>query len=473
MSKEPLLDTRNPCYSSTESASSFLKNISSSFVGPPASREQYLLSFLARLIYPSPGIAEDLIASSSFLLSSHPFSQRIPHTGASPSDDVFVPFSPTIGVRRSFQSLSQPLPDVPAKRPASLLNNNGDSRLRSSLVLGLSLGKREYASLSSQSPTFSDLCGSSKRMRSSLRLDQSSFEVAKADPFANLARSNRSCSRGVELDALDAGLVSRSESVHSSVLIQGHLNSRLLELLGKSPITRLNLRSSLASLSPYELDDVLQVFRKLHNFRALSILVLEDVPLTDDDLLHIHHLPSLEELNLNCTGICDTGIFYLVALRHTLTTLMLRGNRLVTDNALPALLLLSRLRILGLRDTIISMTGLRRLIPFSDYLFLDVPTDCEAYIDTLHTQYLLSPLPPLITQPEVASTLELAALKRNLSAHAAYNSAISTTGNKSILCAQLITLLEKRRGDLAVREMVWRSREPEDGLDLANPSRNA
>ncbi|KAH8987425.1 hypothetical protein EDB92DRAFT_1125448 [Lactarius akahatsu] len=240
MSKEPLLDTRNPCYSSTESASSFLTNISSSFVGPPASREQYLLSFLARLVYPSPGIAEDLIASSGFLLSSHPFSQRIPHAGAPPSDDVFVPFSPTIGVRRSFQSLSQPLPNVPAKRPASLLNNNGDSRPRSSLVLGLSLGKREYASLSSQSSTFSDLCGSSKRMRSSLILDQSSFEVTKADPFANLARLNRSCSRGVELDTIDASLASPSNSVHSSVLVQegSTLTPSYITTSPSSPVTR-------------------------------------------------------------------------------------------------------------------------------------------------------------------------------------------------------------------------------------------
>lgn len=84
----------------------------------------------------------------------------------------------------------------------------------------------------------------------------------------------------------------------------------------------------------------------------------------------------------------------------------------------------------------------------------------------LHTQYLLSPLPPLITQPEVVSTLELAALKRNLSAHAAYNSAIRTTGSKSILCTELITLLERRRGDLAVREMVWRSCEPEKSAGL-------
>lgn len=223
MSKEPLLDVRNPCYSSTESASSFLKNVSGSFVGPPASREQYLLSFLARLVYPSTGIVEDLLASAGFLFSSPSFSQAFLNAGA-PSDDAFAPFSPTVGIRRSFQSLSMPLPNVPAKRSASLLNNNGDSRPRSSLVLGLSLGKRKYASLrvSSQSSTFTDLCGSSKRMRSSLTLNQSSFELVKADPFINLAHLNGSCSDGVELDALDVtSHVSPTNNADSSPLFRG------------------------------------------------------------------------------------------------------------------------------------------------------------------------------------------------------------------------------------------------------------
>lgn len=221
MSKEPLLDIRNPCYSPTESASSFLKNLSGSFVGPPASREQYLLSFLARLVYPSPGIGEDLVASSGFLLSPRSFSKGFLHAGAS-SDDAFVPFSPSMGVRRSFQSPSMPLPDVPVKRPASLLNNNGDSRAHPSLVLGLSLGKRKFAPLSSKSSTFSDLCGSSKRIRSSLTLDGSFFEVVKANPFVNLAHLNRLCSDEDELDSLDVtGLVSPSNSFDSSALVQG------------------------------------------------------------------------------------------------------------------------------------------------------------------------------------------------------------------------------------------------------------
>ncbi len=217
MSKKPLLDIRNPCYSSTVSASSFLRDVSGSIVGPPASRDQYLLSFIARLVYPPRGITEDIIGSSGLLFSSHSLTQEFLHSGAPPSDD-FVPVSPTMGIhRRSFQSLSMPLPHVPAKRSASLLNNNGDSRPYSSLVLGLSLGERKYAPLSSQSSTFSDLCGSSKRMRSSMTFDQSSYEVEKADPFVNLAHLNRSCSEKSLSDAIDVtGVVSPSNSVNSS-----------------------------------------------------------------------------------------------------------------------------------------------------------------------------------------------------------------------------------------------------------------
>ncbi|KAI0246286.1 hypothetical protein BJV78DRAFT_1135488, partial [Lactifluus subvellereus] len=195
-------------------------------------------------------------------------------------------------------------------------------------------------------------------------------------------------------------------------------------------------------------------FREPYCFSSLSILLLEGIPLQDDDLLYIHHLPNLSKLNLNSTGICDVGVFHLVALRRTLTTLMLRDNPLITNDAVPALLLLSCLQVLGLRGTAVSMTGLRRLTPFSKHLSLDVPTKCELYLVELHTQYLLSPLPPLISHPEEARILELPALKRNLSAHAAHNPAISTMGSKVMLCARLAELLQRRRDDLAVRMMV-------------------
>src|SRR6267378_3257552 len=85
-------------------------------------------------------------------------------------------------------------------------------------------------------------------------------------------------------------------------------------------------------------------------------------------------------------------VFYLVALRHTLTTLMLRGNKSVTDNAISALLLLSRLRTLGLRGTSITMAGLHRLMPFSDNLYLHVPAGCEAYLDSESCLFFFRPV---------------------------------------------------------------------------------
>jgi hypothetical protein len=161
--------------------------------------------------------------------------------------------------------------------------------------------------------------------------------------------------------------------------------------------------------------------------------------------------------------------------------LILRDNPLITNDAVPALLLLLCLQVLGLRGTTVSMTGLRRLTPFSKHLSLDVPTKCEAYLGSpslsrsrfirictnkggveLHTQYLLSLVSPLISHPEEAHTLELAALRRNLSAHAANNPAISMMGGKTTLRARLVELLQRRRDDLAVRVMVWRYQGRED-----------
>jgi hypothetical protein len=236
------------------------------------------------------------------------------------------------------------------------------------------------------------------------------------------------------------------------------------------------------------------VFRKPYSFSSLSILLLEGIPLQDDDILHIHQLPSLSNLNLSSTGITDVGyvsllrrahlaatcsrVFHLVALRRTLITLLLRGNPIITNDSLPALLTLSCLHVLGLRGTAVGMSGLRRLARFSEHLHLDVPANCEVYLGSsshsrgpricandgveLHTQYLLSPHPPLVSSPEEAYILDFVSLKRNLSAHASQNSAISTIGGKAALCGRLVELLERRRGDLAVRVMVRRCWSLED-----------
>jgi hypothetical protein len=72
---------------------------------------------------------------------------------------------------------------------------------------------------------------------------------------------------------------------------------------------------------------------------------------------------------------------------------------------------------------------------------------------------MLSPLSPLITQPDEAYALDLVALKRNLSAHAAHDRMIRAIGDKRTLCLRLVELLERRRDDLAVRVMVLRRRD--------------
>jgi hypothetical protein len=68
--------------------------------------------------------------------------------------------------------------------------------------------------------------------------------------------------------------------------------------------------------------------------------------------------------------------------------------------------------------------------------------------------YLLNPVPPLIENPTVVPELSLAALKRNLAAHAACNPAIVAAGTKPELVDRLRTLLETRKADILVREMI-------------------
>ncbi|KAI0050534.1 hypothetical protein FA95DRAFT_606060, partial [Auriscalpium vulgare] len=187
--------------------------------------------------------------------------------------------------------------------------------------------------------------------------------------------------------------------------------------------------------------------------------------LWNSDLVYIHHLPSLAELNLNNTGIGDEAAFHLVALRESLTMLVLSNNPMITDDAAPALALLNELGLLHLSGTGITMAGLRRLADaFSSSaeagnFQIAIPADCEDYMDNLHTCYLLSPAAPLITAVTACASLSVSALKRNLQAHAAYNPDISVTGSKAEMCARLESLLVQRAGDLAVRNMLWNGRE--------------
>jgi hypothetical protein len=165
----------------------------------------------------------------------------------------------------------------------------------------------------------------------------------------------------------------------------------------------------------------------------------------------------------------------LVSLKQTLTQLSLAKNPDINNEAVPAILLLSNLSFLSIFDTSIEMIGLRRLAEtiFEDNRTMDIeiPFVCETYIDStyfgwfyissrlifaldIHSQYLCFPLPPLITNPQAAAQLSLAALKRNLDAHAACNPSILATGTQLEMAQRLSKILKIRKLDMLVKDML-------------------
>jgi len=69
-------------------------------------------------------------------------------------------------------------------------------------------------------------------------------------------------------------------------------------------------------------------------------------------------------------------------------------------------------------------------------------------------KYELDPRPPLITEPDACAQLSAAALQRNLAAHAMKNPDIVAGGGKVEMTERLRTLLEMRRMDMLVRDMI-------------------
>jgi hypothetical protein len=82
----------------------------------------------------------------------------------------------------------------------------------------------------------------------------------------------------------------------------------------------------------------------------------------------------------------------------------------------------------------------------------------------MHKRYLLNPCPPLITNPKVCAHLSLAALQRNLTAHAQANPAIMASGSKEEMIARLEALLETRKMDMLVRDMILGSDDNDDAV---------
>lgn len=72
----------------------------------------------------------------------------------------------------------------------------------------------------------------------------------------------------------------------------------------------------------------------------------------------------------------------------------------------------------------------------------------------IHLQYLVFPLPPLITSPQASTQLSWAALKHNLEAHAACNPSIITIGTRLEMVQRLSDILKIRKLDMLLMDML-------------------
>ncbi|RDB25528.1 hypothetical protein Hypma_006214 [Hypsizygus marmoreus] len=250
------------------------------------------------------------------------------------------------------------------------------------------------------------------------------------------------------------------QSIVDFLASHGLLNERVLSTLRSSEIDRIALTESLLDANGLNLGskEILTTFSKPNSFLFLSELSLSGIHIPDFDITHIHRLPKLSTLLLDNTAISNEAIFLLVPLRRTLTQLSLASNPAIDDDAVPAILLLSKLSFLSILNTSIKMPGLRRLaktIYHDDRVIdIEIPTACERYVDNMHLKYALDVRPPLIINPRVCAQLSSGALKRNLAAHAMANPDIIAEGGKAEMAERLRLLLETRDMDLLVRDMI-------------------
>ncbi|KAF8151043.1 hypothetical protein B0H34DRAFT_785117 [Crassisporium funariophilum] len=274
------------------------------------------------------------------------------------------------------------------------------------------------------------------------------------DRLVSLLPSIRLQERLVELTVITA------DSIMKYLADNGHVHQRVLQCFQESDIKEISFASFASDENGLNLcaRELYTVFSFPNSFLFLSELSFSGIRVHDFDLLHIQHLSRLAILLLNETGIGNEAVFLLVSLKRTLVRLSLAANPHVDDDAIPAIVLLSKLSFLSILDTGIEMGGLRRLasiiVAENRFIDIEIPFSCEAYIDGIHSKYLYHPLPPLITNHRGCPQLSEAALKRNLEAHAACNPSIVTSGTRPEMISRLSEILKTRKLDIIVKDML-------------------
>ncbi|KAL1744625.1 hypothetical protein HDZ31DRAFT_38200 [Schizophyllum fasciatum] len=481
----PVVDEQNPLYCPSLSATSYLENL----------RRQ-----VARDSYAQSALGEDPLLSFARLLQN-----ALHETDSQPRPAHYT---------RSKAAWAPCSPQLPR---ALYSASNGDLTLGSDLTLDSSFfqldstvcdGTRNFAVpyFDFKQPVvrpkrrlsdFSDLNGSSQLDKSQLSNQDTSFDVVVkhecldydvydpdcAPPPYSPARAPKKRRISEELASPRgvANLVDRLSSLLPGIRLKerlyalsnlGHqtiadfladnglLNAAILSILRTSEIRSLVLTCSLFDADGLNLagQDIFPVFSKPNSFLFLTELTCSGTRLHDFDLTHIHHLPRLAMLMLDNTNISNEAVYLLVPLKRSLTWLSIAGNADIDDDAVPALILLEKLSYLSVLDTSIGMPGLRRfaqvIMDEDRSMEIEIPQECEDYIDSMHLKYFLYPTPPLIVNPALCAQLSAAALKRNLAAHAGVNPKIVAAGTKAEMMERLASVLRMRELDVLVRELM-------------------
>ncbi|KAI0648655.1 hypothetical protein C8Q79DRAFT_461996 [Trametes meyenii] len=272
---------------------------------------------------------------------------------------------------------------------------------------------------------------------------------------------------GVRLQEKLNGLRTTHQNILDALAVEGHITDQVLRLFCSSEVECLDLAASMADEDGLNLGarDLLRVLSTTDSFLFLEELNFAGVALNDADILYFNRLPRLSRLWLSNTGIGNEAMYHLVALKRSLEELDLSLNLDISDDSVPPLICLRKLCFLSLSETKITISGMRRLAVMSRArvashddprcdLQVDPPREVEEYLDDLDSEYLLYPTPPLITVPDAVPDLTVAALKRNLAAHADCNPKILASGTKAEMIERLSGILRAREGDLAVKAVL-------------------
>ncbi|KAG8948250.1 hypothetical protein FRC04_009888 [Tulasnella sp. 424] len=187
-------------------------------------------------------------------------------------------------------------------------------------------------------------------------------------------------------------------------------------------------------------DNLSEVFEQPSDFLSLATLDLSSVPLPRSTITFLVSLPALTDLFLDYTDIDDSCIFPLTALRSPLRMLTLSGNLGITDASLIALAFLEHLSLTNLKETSVTMSGLRRFARA-----LHERLDSEYCVD-YEVKF------PIIAQPSQCHGLTLASIKKNLKIHSNVNKGITLRGSEAQLRTRLEEILTIREDDLRLRQ---------------------